>query len=65
VYQDFSDVLNEIPPLEIKKAKVQSKFLDLAAPVLGAEPTKAVMASILELEKRGNMKTFIVRIKCP
>jgi 2-methylcitrate dehydratase PrpD len=59
VYQDFSDVLNEIPPLEIKKAKVQSKFLDLAAPFLGKNRSPSVMAAVLHLEAQGNMKTFI------
>lgn len=59
MFQDFSDVLNEIPPLEIKKAKVQSKFLDLAAPVLGEKPSKAIMASILRMEELVNMKALV------
>jgi 2-methylcitrate dehydratase PrpD len=58
-FQEFSDVLNEIPPLERKRAKVQSKFVDLAAPVLGEGPAQDLMASILELEEEKNLRSFI------
>ncbi|MEZ4567349.1 MAG: hypothetical protein R2860_10450 [Desulfobacterales bacterium] len=34
-YEGFSDILQQIPPLEIKKDRVARKFADLCAPVMG------------------------------
>ena len=36
-FKSFSDILQQIPPLEVKKERVASKFLDLCGPVLGKE----------------------------
>ena len=62
VFQGFSDILNEIPELEIKKGKVQNKFMDLCAPVLGKNKSKEIMEALLALEDLKNMKNLIERI---
>jgi len=54
----FSDILQQIPPLDVKQQRVRSKFLDLCGPVLGAERAAALAAKISGLEKVGSMKTF-------
>lgn len=45
----YFDILKDIPPLEVKRAKVREKFLDLCAPVLGAAKAEAMAARILDL----------------
>ena len=48
--QGFNDIMNEIPELETKRQKVQSKFMDLCVPVLGRKQSEEVMKAILILE---------------
>ncbi len=62
VFQGFSDILNEIPELEIKKKKVQDKFMDLCAPVLGKKKSKEIMEAFLSLENLKNMKNLVEHI---
>ena len=57
--QGFNDIMNEIPELETKRKKVQSKFMDLCVPVLGRKQSEEVMKAILILEDRKSMKDFI------
>lgn len=49
-FKAFSDILQQIPPLEIKKERVAAKFLDLCGPVLGKRKSQAVKKSIENLE---------------
>jgi 2-methylcitrate dehydratase PrpD len=51
VYSAFSDILQEVPPLEVKKEKIRAKFEDLVGPVLGARKTGAVCEAILALDR--------------
>jgi len=54
-YTAFSDILQQIPPYEIKKTRVESKFLDLAAPVVGREKAERIMDEICHLEQVRDM----------
>ena len=51
VYSAFSDILQEVPALEVKKEKIRDKFEDLVSPVLGDRKTEAVRDAILSLDK--------------
>jgi 2-methylcitrate dehydratase PrpD len=51
VYSAFSDILQEVPPLEVKQEKIRAKFEDLVSPVLGARKTGAVRDAILALDR--------------
>ena len=62
VFEESSDVLNEIPEFEVKKEKVQGKFLDLVTPVLGEKKSKDLMESFLSFDKMANMKDIIENI---
>jgi 2-methylcitrate dehydratase PrpD len=57
-YSAFSDVLQEIPPLEIKRERVKSKYFDLCGPVIGPEKTGELADRILGLEKISNVRPF-------
>jgi 2-methylcitrate dehydratase PrpD len=57
-YLAFSDVLQEIPPLETKRQRVKSKYFDLCGPVIGAHKAEVLAEQILGLEKLENMKPF-------
>jgi 2-methylcitrate dehydratase PrpD len=57
-FQAFSDILQQIPPLEIKKERVASKFLDLCEPVLGEKKSLALKKKIETMDKLRNMKSM-------
>jgi len=57
-FQAFSDILQQIPPLEIKKERVASKFLDLCEPVLGKKKSIALKKKIETMDKLRNMKSM-------
>ena len=56
IYSGFSDILQEIPPLTIKKQRVRSKFMDLCDPVAGPEKTRRLAEAIEHLEEIQDMK---------
>jgi 2-methylcitrate dehydratase PrpD len=58
VYSAFSDVLQEIPPLETKRQRVKSKYTDLCEPVMGLEKAAVLAEQILGLEKIKNVRPF-------
>ncbi len=58
VYTAFSDVLQEIPALQIKRDRVRSKYLDLCEPLLGADKAGDLADRILDLEKLESMRSF-------
>jgi 2-methylcitrate dehydratase PrpD len=51
VYSASSDILQEVPALEVKKEKIREKFEDLVSPVLGKRKTGEVRDTILSLDK--------------
>jgi 2-methylcitrate dehydratase PrpD len=51
----FSDILQQIPALEIKKDRVGKKFVDLCAGVLTMEKAEEIRAAVDALETVGNM----------
>jgi 2-methylcitrate dehydratase PrpD len=51
----FSDILQQIPPLAIKKDRVGRKFVDLCAGVLTDENAEEIRAAVDGLETVGNM----------
>jgi len=54
-YEDFSDILQKNPSLEIKKIKVKDKFFDLCKPQLGIEKTKAIACIVDSIENISNI----------
>ena len=54
----FSDILQQIPPLELKETRVRQKFLDLCEPVLGKDRAARVAEEIDNLEQLPSLKTF-------
>ncbi len=56
VFKSFSDILQQIPPLDVKKARVKSKFLDLCDPVLGKVKSRSIMEKIETLETLSDMR---------
>lgn len=58
VFCAFSDILQEIPPLEIKKERVKSKYLDLCDPVIGRAKAAELAARIFGLERVKNLRPF-------
>jgi 2-methylcitrate dehydratase PrpD len=57
-YSAFTDVLQEIPPLEIKRERVKSKYLDLCDPLMGVERAGELADQILGLEKLESVRPF-------
>lgn len=58
-YEAFSDILQQIPPLEVKMDRVGRKFMDLCVPVLTLEGARKAVETILRLETIPNMQDFI------
>lgn len=58
VYKEFSDILNQIPPLETKQERVKAKFFDLADPVVGNASAQKIYETIEKLETHSSMKTL-------
>jgi 2-methylcitrate dehydratase PrpD len=57
-FQAFSDILQQIPSLEVKKERVASKFLDLCEPILGEKKSLALKKKIETMDKLRNMKSM-------
>ncbi|MBI5568713.1 MAG: MmgE/PrpD family protein [Desulfomonile tiedjei] len=64
VYSGFSDILEQIPDLETKKAKITDKYTDLCGPVLGDAKTKDLAETILSMEDLANVREFTEQISC-
>jgi 2-methylcitrate dehydratase PrpD len=58
-FSAFCDVMQEIPPLDEKREKIKSKFLDLAGAVLGDAKAEKLIDEILSLEKMKNMNELV------
>jgi len=63
VYTQFTDIVKDIPDLEIKKLKIKAKFTDLCSPILGDEKTEKLMETIILLEKIDNIQTLIEQVR--
>jgi 2-methylcitrate dehydratase PrpD len=50
-----SDILQEVPALEVKTGKLRAKFEDLVSPVLGDRKTEEVRDAILTLDQLENI----------
>jgi 2-methylcitrate dehydratase PrpD len=59
VYSAYSDILNEVPELEVKIAKIKEKFTDLCEPILGSHKTQKLMQAISKMEEIGDMNSLI------
>jgi 2-methylcitrate dehydratase PrpD len=57
-FQSFSDILQQIPPLEVKKVRVASKFLDLCEPVLGKKKSLDLKKKIEALDTLKDMRNM-------
>jgi 2-methylcitrate dehydratase PrpD len=57
-FQAFSDILQQIPPLEVKKERVASKFLDLCEPVMGKKKSLTLKKKIEALNTIKDMKNI-------
>jgi len=58
-YSALSNVMQDVPELEVKRVKIKSKFTDLCSPVLGDRKTEKLAETIPSLEKMENMTAFI------
>lgn len=58
-YEGFSDILQQIPPLTIKKDRVRSKFFDLCEPVIGKGRTAALAGAVSVLEAAESMADLV------
>jgi 2-methylcitrate dehydratase PrpD len=54
-FKAFSDILQQIPPLEVKKDRVAGKFLDLCTPVLGKIKSLSLKKKIETLDSLRDM----------
>jgi 2-methylcitrate dehydratase PrpD len=58
VLSAFTNVLQEIPPLEVKRDRVRKKYFDLCNPVIGEEKTSEIAERIHRLEELSNLRTL-------
>ena len=63
VYSGAKDILEEIPELDIKRTKIQNKFMDLCGAVLGEERARPLMETVLSLGKADNMKNLVEKLE--
>ena len=59
VFSAYSNILNEIPALDVKKTKIRDKFHDLAEPVLGEEKTVSLSEAVYKLDKIKDIRELI------
>jgi 2-methylcitrate dehydratase PrpD len=62
-YYADSDILQQIPSLEIKKVRVRSKYRDLCEPVLGEKITLAIEQDIDQLQDMTNMTDLMAHFR--
>lgn len=58
-FSAFSDILQKIPPFDIKKEKIKEKFFDLCGSLLGETKAQSLIKDILVMDKVENMKKMI------
>jgi 2-methylcitrate dehydratase PrpD len=57
-FRGFSDILQQNPPYEIKRERVQNKFQDLCEPIMGQGRTKKLGKIIATLDQVTDMRRF-------
>jgi len=62
IYSMTTDIIKDIPALEVKKSKIKDKFIDLTKPVLGDKKTDEILEKVFSLEKIDNLKPFIEKL---
>jgi 2-methylcitrate dehydratase PrpD len=62
-YCSDSDILQQIPPIETKKARVRSKYRDLCEPVLGEKITLAIEQNIDQLQDMTNIADLMAHFR--
>jgi len=62
VASGFSDILQQVPPLERKEEQVYRKYLDLCGPVIGQGSSIEMAEKIRRLEDVGNMRLVAERL---
>ncbi|MCD6154112.1 MAG: hypothetical protein J7J07_09440, partial [Syntrophobacterales bacterium] len=63
VYSGTKDIIEEIPGLDIKRTKIQNKFMDLCGAVLGEQRARPLMETVLSLGKTDNMKNLVEKLE--
>lgn len=58
-FEGFSDILQQIPPLDMKKDRVRKKFEDLCGARMDAKKVEKIADRILHLEDENDMTDFI------
>jgi len=61
-FSGFSNVINDVPPLDMKRKRIKAKFIDLCAPVTGDSRAEEIADIILSLEDLENMQLFINKL---
>ena len=61
-FEGFSDILQQIPPLETKKDRVRRKFMDLCGEMIGQEKALRIADRIMGLESETRMTDFITAL---
>lgn len=56
VHSASSDILQQVPPLEVKREKLRAKFEDLCGPVLGERRTAEIRDAILRLDELDDIR---------
>ena len=64
-FEARSDVLNEIPALPIKRAKVESKFMDLCGIAFGQGRAAALLEGFRALDEARSMRSVIQGVPVP
>jgi len=62
VRSGFSDILQQIPPLDVKQDRVRRKFLDLCAPVVGERQADVLAAEIRGMDSVPNVRALAERL---
>jgi len=61
-YEGASDILQQIPPLEIKRDRVAKKYADLCSPGLSDEKIQHTSEMIYNLDTIGSMRAFVEKL---
>ncbi|MCP4750016.1 MAG: MmgE/PrpD family protein [Proteobacteria bacterium] len=59
VFSAYSNILSEIPELQVKQAKIKDKFTDLCQPILGDQKTQKLLDAVSSLQETREMNSMI------
>ncbi len=63
VFEGFSDILQQIPPLEMKKERIREKFFDLCEPVYGRNKTEGLANTCLSLQSLSSIQKVAEKLE--